>query len=210
MTRTLTLNVDRTKTLVEEQRTVSPVTGRTMTLTDASRTSTIVRPSRALSITRTTRTTTPVSPVRTISVVQGATGPTGPSGDVNVLNALVELQWGTPSSEAANTIEITGSILDFDGAGLSTSLADIRVIVTDGAADAEPSATAYITAASSPVGTILSGSGTATAVIRSASGSLKIAVHEASAGNRYLWVGGAGHERLWVRAADGVQELVFA
>lgn len=81
MTRTLTINVDRTKTLVEEQRTVSPVTGRTMTLTDASRTSTIVRPSRALSITRTTRTTTPVSPVRTISVVQGARGATGETGN---------------------------------------------------------------------------------------------------------------------------------
>ena len=210
MTRTLTLNVDRTKTLVEQQRTVSPVTGRTMVLTDASRTSTIVRPSRALSITRTTRTTTPVSPVRTISVVQGAIGPTGPSGTANVTSALVKLQWGSPTSEAANTIEITGSMLDFDGAALSTSVADIQIVVTDGAVDGEPSSTAYLTAASSPVGTILSGSGTATAVIRSASGSIKIAIHESSAGNRYLWVRGAGHEQLYVRAADGVQELVFA
>ena len=148
--------------------------------------------------------------MRSIAIVQGATGATGPSGSTNVTSALVELQWSSPSSEAANTIEITGSMLDFDGAALSTSVADIQIVVTDGAVDGEPSSTAYLTAASSPVGTILSGSGTATAVIRSASGSIKIAIHESSAGNRYLWVRGAGHEQLYVRAADGVQELVFA
>jgi hypothetical protein len=181
-----------------------------MTLTDASRTATIVRQGRSLSITRTSRTTNPVSPVRNVTVVQGATGATGPSGTANVTNALVKLQWGSPSSEAADTIEITGSMLDFDGAAFSTSIADIEIVVTDGATDGEPSSTAYLTAASPPIGTILSGSSTATMVIRSAAGAIRVAVHETLAAHRYLWIGGAGHERLYVRAADGVQELVFA
>ncbi len=80
MTRTLTLNVDRTKTLVEPARTVSPVSGRTMTLTDATRTATIIRQGRSLSITRSSRTTNPVSPVRNVTVVQGATGARGETG----------------------------------------------------------------------------------------------------------------------------------
>jgi len=155
-----------------------------------------------------------VSANPTITVVsateQGPQGPAGPSGSTAVSQALVEVQWASPSSEAANTIEITGSILDFDGTAFSTSIADIEIVVTDGATDGEPSSTAYLTAASSPVGTILSGSSTATMVIRSAAGAIKVAVHETLAAHRYLWIRGAGHERLWVRAKDGVQELVFA
>lgn len=137
-----------------------------------------------------------------------STGATSSGTDVN--GVLVALEWDTPGSESANTIEIAGSILAYDGSLLVSSLVDVQIVVTDGAADGEPSATAYLTAASSPVGTVLAGSGTATLIIRSANGQLSIAVHEASAGHRFLWVSGAGHERLWVRAQDGVQELVFA
>ena len=101
-------------------------------------------------------------------------------------------------------------MLDYDGNPLASSVVDIEVRVTDGAVDGEPSATAYLTAAASPVGTVLAGTGTASMVIRSDSGSLKVAVHETAAAHRFLWIRAAGHERVWVRAADGVQELVFA
>jgi hypothetical protein len=116
-----------------------------------------------------------------------------------------------PTAEVSDVIEIAGNVLDYDGQPLASSVADIEVRVTDGAADGEPSATAFLTAASVPVGTVLAGSGTASLVVRSHNGSLAIAVHESTANcHRYLWIKGAGHERLWVRAADGVQELVFA
>lgn len=137
-----------------------------------------------------------------------AGGSSGGGTDVN--DTLVGLSWGSPSSEVSNTIEIIGQILAYDGTLLLSSMVDIEIVVTDGAVDGEPSATAYLTQASSPVGTVLAGSGTATMVIRSSGGSIAIAVHESAVGHRFLWVKGAGHERLWVRAVDGVQELVFA
>ena len=142
-----------------------------------------------------------------IVLTVSAGGSSGGGSDVN--DALVGLSWGSPSSEVTNVIEITGQILAYDGSLLLSSLVDIEIVVTDGAVDGEPSATAYLTQASSPVGTVLAGSGTATLVIRSSGGSIAIAVHEASAGHRFLWIKGAGHERLWVRAVNGVQELVF-
>ena len=132
------------------------------------------------------------------------------SGGADVNDTLVGLSWGSPSSEVSNTIEIIGQVLAYDGTLLLSSMVDIEIVVTDGAVDGEPSATAYLTQASSPVGTVLAGSGTATMIIRSFGGSIAIAVHEAAVGHRFLWIKGAGHERLWVRAVDGVQELVFA
>lgn len=142
--------------------------------------------------------------------VQGPPGPPG-LGTGGSTVGLVQVRWGTPTNEASNVIEIVGSVLDYDGQPLASSVADIEVRVTDGAVDGEPSATAFLTAAAVPVGTVLAGSGTASLVVRSDSGSLAIAIHESTANcHRYLWIRGAGHERLWVRAADGVQELVFA
>lgn len=142
--------------------------------------------------------------------VQGPPGPPG-SGTGASTVGLVQVRWDLPTAEVSDVIEISGNVLDYDGQPLASSVADIEVRVTDGAVDGEPSATAFLTAASVPVGTVLAGSGTASLVVRSHSGSLAIAVHESTANcHRYLWIKGAGHERLWVRAADGVQELVFA
>lgn len=133
------------------------------------------------------------------------------SGGADVNSVLASLRWGTPTGEVGNAIELTGFILAYDGTLLLSSIVDVEVKVSDGAVDNEPSHTAFLTAASSPVGTVLAGSGTATLVIRSNGGSLAIAVHESTPNcHRFLWISGAGHERLWIRAADGVQELVFA
>lgn len=139
---------------------------------------------------------------------QGPPGPPGPSGGTTSSDFTV-VSWSTPSAESTDTIEITGSILDTSGSPVSSSIVDIDICVTDGAVDCEPSATAYLTAAGTPSGTVLGGSGTATLTIRSAAGVFAIAVHESAAAHRFLWIRAAGHERVWVRAADGVQELVF-
>lgn len=154
-----------------------------------------------------------VQPIQLQITGVGVQGPPGPPGlgTGGSTVGLVQVRWGTPTSEANDVIEIAGSVLDYDGQPLASSVADIEVRVTDGAVDGEPSATAFLTAAAVPVGTVLGGSGTASLVVRSDSGSLAIAIHESTANcHRYLWIRGAGHERLWVRAADGVQELVFA
>lgn len=133
----------------------------------------------------------------------------GSGSDIN--ESLVSLVWGQPGAEAANAIEVPGSLLDFTGLALLTAEVDVEVRVTDGAADNEPSATATLSAANTPVGTVLAGTGTATLVIRtSVSGTLGVRVSEAAAGFRYLWVRQAGHSQRWVRPRDGVLELTFA
>lgn len=152
-------------------------------------------------------------PIRLEITGVGVQGPPGPAGlgTGGSTVGLVQIRWGIPTAESGNVIEIAGSVLDYDGQPLASSVADIEVRVTDGVVDGEPSATAFLTAAASPIGTVLAGSGTASLVIRSDSGSLAIAVHESTANcHRYLWIRAAGHERLWVRAADGVQEVIFA
>ena len=122
----------------------------------------------------------------------------------------VGIAWGSPGAESSNSIEITGSVVDYLGIGWSTSFVDVTVIVSDGAADSEPSHTATLSAAGTPVGTVLGGSGTATLTIRSASGAFKVKVTETAAGNRYLWVRNGGNMRFVPHAVAGVVELVFA
>ena len=141
---------------------------------------------------------------------QGPQGIPGSSGTVEVDESLISLEWGAPSAETANAIEITGSIKTLAGAALASSVVDVQVIVSDGATDCEPSATATLSAAGTPVGTVLAGSGTATLTIRSNAGSLSIRASETAAAHRYLWLRNGGHQRLWVRSLTGVQELIFA
>ena len=148
--------------------------------------------------------------VTTLTASQGPQGLPGTSGTVEVDESLISLEWGTPSAETANAIEITGSIKTLAGAALASSVVDVQVIVSDGATDCEPSATATLSAAGTPVGTVLAGSGTATLTIRSNAGSLSIRASETAAAHRYLWLRNGGHQRLWVRSLTGVQELVFA
>jgi hypothetical protein len=142
--------------------------------------------------------------------MQGPQGPQGTSGTVEVDESLVSLEWGTPTTESGNAIEVTGSLRTFTGDALLSSVVDVQVVVTDSATDAEPSATATLAAASTPVGTVLAGSGTATMTIRTDAGQLAIRASEPSAAHRYLWLRNGGHSRMWIRSLTGVQELVFA
>lgn len=129
---------------------------------------------------------------------------------LNVIAVLVSLLWGAPGAQAGRVIEVAASTLDFTTAPLASSLIDVQIIVSDGAADAEPSHTATLAAASAPIGTVLAGSGTATLTMRTdASGNLKIAVTEPNANFRYLWLKNGGNARLWPRSAAGVPELIF-
>lgn len=123
---------------------------------------------------------------------------------------LVGVVWGTPGPESGDAIEISATIQDAEGKALASSVVDVDILVTDGAADNEPSSTATLSAASVPVGTILSGSGTARVCIRSAAGAFAIRVNETAAANRYLWLTGGGNARLVARSTSGVIELVFS
>lgn len=123
---------------------------------------------------------------------------------------LVEVVWGTPGAESGNAIEVSASSYDITGASLSTDEIGVMVIVTDGAADTEPSATATISAASVPVGTLVGGAGTATAVFKTnASGNFAVRVSEPTSGSRYLWVRAGGHFQRFVKARDGVLQLTY-
>lgn len=151
----------------------------------------------------------PISLVARADVIRLSVNQVGVQG-VSTDTATVQIQWSTPSAESGNAIEIVGNVLDAAGSPLNTSLVDCQIVVSDGANTSEPSDTATITAAVSPVGTTLAGSGTATVVMRSDNGLFKISVQEPNSGHRFLWITGAGHEQKLVRAKDGILELVFA
>lgn len=126
-------------------------------------------------------------------------------------NQLINVVWGTPGAEVGNAIEVLGSCQTLDGTTALTGQVSAMVVVTDSAADAEPSATATISAATSPVGTLLGGGGTATAIFKTDSnGQFKIRVSETTAANRYIWVKPGGHHQLFVKARDGILQLTFA
>lgn len=151
--------------------------------------------------------------VSTVTVSRvGIPGPQGvPGTGMNNLDpVLVGVQWGTPGAESGNAIEIAATIKDFAGTPLPSSIVDVEILVTDSAGEHEPSATATLSAASTPVGTVLGGTGTARLVIRSMSGAFAVKVSESLPGNRYLWLKASGNARLWVRSLTGVQELVFS
>lgn len=136
----------------------------------------------------------------------GAQGPAGAA----VTGTLISVVWGTPAAESGNAIEVQASCVDYDGSAFVSGLVAVELLVSDGAADNEPSHTAYFTAASTPVGSILAGSGTARAVFQTnSSGLFKIAVHETAAADRYVWVKTGGHQQLFCRARDGVLQLTF-
>lgn len=131
-------------------------------------------------------------------------------GDSAAVLVLASILWGSPGTETADIIEISAVAKDLGGNSLASSVIDVEILVSDGATDNEPSATAILSAAGTPVGTILRGSGTATMAVRTdASGHFAIAVHETAAAHRYLWINAGGNARLWARSATGVQELIF-
>lgn len=127
------------------------------------------------------------------------------------VESLIEVVWGTPSAESSNAIEVQGVCYDINNAVYTTNMVYATVVVTDGAADAEPSSTATIDAASTPVGTVVAGAGTATAVFKTnASGQFKIKVTETAAASRYIWVRSGGHQQVYVRARDGILQLIYS
>lgn len=126
-------------------------------------------------------------------------------------DSFVNVVWGTPAAESGDAIEIQATVQTLDGTAFSTGLVAVKVTVSDSAADNEPSSTATLTVAGTPVGTILAGTGTATGVwLTNASGEFKVKVSETAAASRYLWVAAGGHCQLFVKAKDGIQQLTFA
>lgn len=131
--------------------------------------------------------------------------------ETELQNALISVVWDAPGAESGSAIEISASCLGFAGEAFLSGLADLKIIVSDGAADSSPSHTATISAANAPVGTITEGTGTATVTVRTDSnGAFKIKVNETAAESRYLWISTGGHSQLWVRSSTGVQQLTFA
>lgn len=120
------------------------------------------------------------------------------------------VSWGTAGAESANTIEITGTVLDANGVSIAAATSDVKIIVSDAVTDGEPSATATIAAAASPVGTVLAGTGTATIVMRTnASGQFAIAVTDVSVASRYLNASQGVNSQAFIRAAAGPKQLTF-
>jgi len=124
---------------------------------------------------------------------------------------LISVVWASPGAESGDAIEIQASCQDFAGNAFASGLVDAQIVVSDAANDSSPSATATISAAGTPVGSIMDGAGTATVIVRTDSnGNFKIKVSEPSAGSRYLWLSPGGHSRLHPRSSTGVQQLTFA
>lgn len=132
------------------------------------------------------------------------------SGGSSIDLVLIGVVWGTPGAEVADSIEVAASCTDFSGAPFLSDIVDLRIIVSDGPTDAEPSASATIISAGVPVGTLMAGSGTATVVMRTdAAGAFAIKVQETAVATRYLWINTGGQERLWVRSTVGVLPITF-
>ena len=122
-----------------------------------------------------------------------------------------QVTWAAAGAESANVIEIQGEIGDIAGTAIAAATSEVEVCVTDSATDAEPSATATLAAAGTPVGTLLSGTGTATVTIRTnSSGLIKLAVTETTAADRFLWVRQGRNSQCWIRANAAPKSLTFA
>ncbi len=140
----------------------------------------------------------------------GLQGPPG-TGSLDIAGDLVSIQWDAPQAEVGDTIKVQGHILDLNGDPLLSSVVDAKIIVTNSATNANPSTTAVFSVAAGGDGINLAGIGTPTLIVRAVLGQLTIAVTEPTPNcMRYLWISAAGHERVYVRAFAGIQELVFA
>lgn len=119
-------------------------------------------------------------------------------------DVLAVVTWGTPSSG-----EVTGTVKDFNGNVLAVATTTVRIVVTAAADDINPDATAYLTAAASPVGTVLGGSGTSTLAIKtSASGTFAVKVNAAT-GTVFLHVLGGGGSQAHVRSGQAPLEITL-
>lgn len=126
-------------------------------------------------------------------------------------NTFGQISWGSPGTEASDIIEIQGTVQNIAGTTIAAATSEVEVLVSDSATDAEPSATATLAAAGTPVGTLLSGTGTATVTMRSnSSGLFKVAVTETAAADRFLWTKQGKNSQCYVRATAAPQSLTFA
>mgnify|MGYP005613312487 CR=1 FL=1 len=122
-----------------------------------------------------------------------------------------QVTWGAAGAESTNVIEITGTVGDLAGNAIASATSEVEVCVTDSATDAEPSATATLAAAGTPVGTLLSGTGTATVTIRTnSSGQFALAITESAAASRYLWVRQGRNSQAWIRANATPKQCTFS
>lgn len=128
-----------------------------------------------------------------------------------VADLFAQVTWGSAGAESGNTIEVPATVQDIQGNTLAVATTEVEVMVSDSATDAEPSATATLSAATSPIGTLLSGTGTATVTFRTTSGGLfTVKVTETAAGDRFLWVRTGRNSQAWVRAAASPKSITFA
>jgi len=103
----------------------------------------------------------------------------------NLADLFATISWGTPDAEDANTIDVRLQLLDVQGNSLAAErVFELRV------SDAEygaASASATIAAGDLGLGTIISGSGTATVLVETdADGKLDLKISEAAAASRYI------------------------
>lgn len=161
---------------------------------------------------------TPVGLGTTAQVLHGNAGGAPSFGAVviadlasAITSLFAQVNWGAAGAEASNIIEVPATVQDLAGATLAVATTEVQVMVSDSSTDAEPSATAVLQAAGTPVGTLLAGSGTATAWWRTTAGGLfTVAVLEAAVGSRYLWVKTGKNSQAWVRANASPKQITFA
>lgn len=135
------------------------------------------------------------------------------AGDIAdaIADLFGQVNWGTAGAESGNAIEVPATVQDLQGNAIAAATSEVEVMVSDSATDAEPSATATLSAAGSPVGTLLSGTGTATITIRTnASGLFTVRVSETAAADRFLWVRTGKNSQAWIRANASPKQVTFA
>lgn len=161
---------------------------------------------------------TPLGLGTTTTILHGNAGGAPTWGQIvagDIADALADLfaqvNWGTAGAESSNAIEVPATVQDLQGNTLAVATTEVEVMVSDSATDAEPSATATLAAATSPVGTLLSGVDTATATFRTSAGGLfTVKVTETAVGSRFLWVRTGRNSQAWVRANASPKSLTFA
>lgn len=161
---------------------------------------------------------TPVGLGTTVQVLHGNAGGAPAFGAVvaadladAIADLLAQVNWGSAGAESGNAIEVPATVQDAQGNTLAVSTTEVEVMVSDSATDAEPSATATLSAAGSPIGTLLSGTGTATVIFRtSAAGLFTVRVTETAAADRVLWVRQGRNSQAWIRANAAPKSITFA